>query len=150
MLTSCALLKRNSRTSNKTEQETNSVTRLATTSEIKNITNANEVVYQKDSIQAGYSIWFWPKGKFSFLPTGGVTGEFDSVLLKGNLQQIRKSTQTVAVQQAQKENTQATGLANSRSSATTKETVRQSIPEVKLIVIGFIVLALLLIYIFRR
>ena len=150
MTSGCGLFKRTTKTLSKTHQTAQRSTRLESTEEINTVVDSKRIRFQKDSVQTGYSIQFWPKGKLTFLPDGGFSGEFDSVLWKGNFMKTSRSAEIMTAIGQQKLNLKTAKETSQHSSFDQSNLVKQSLPEWKMVIIGLAVAILLLIYWVKR
>jgi hypothetical protein len=101
--TSCSLFQRTTKNSSESSQKNSSSLRMNTAAETNMVKHIEQLQTQKDTVLADYSIRFWPKGELTFLPSGGFSGEFDSVQLKGKLKMLSNSSASVRTDEQKNE-----------------------------------------------
>jgi len=146
VFTSCALFKRTEKTAGQSHLSQSNLNQLSNTEESTRLTNASTMRYLKDSSQLAYSIQLWPKGKFTFLPDGGFSGEFDSVKLQGNRTGKSLLTDSSRTGFFENRHSRSKSISKSNSTADQKNTFMKSLPDIKIIILFSIALSALLIF----
>lgn len=150
VISSCSLFKASKKTTSKTHQTTNDLTKFDGTIQTNTITKSTQISYKKDSARMGYTIQFWPKGKLEFSLTNGFSGDFDSVVLKGNLMEIGRSAQVMASTGQQKSTVKAAIIDSQQSVSDRAKTIKQSSFQWKVVLAAVLIVIFLLFYWFRR
>ena len=93
LLYSCALFKQNTKTIEEQERLSDRQTRVKRVEEMESSNQMQRLTFRQDSLQSAYSFWLWPKGNIKFAAGNGFEGSFDSILVKGNLNQLTRQTE---------------------------------------------------------
>jgi hypothetical protein len=140
LLTGCALLKRNTKTTDETYNKAENVTDLKTTVTTDKQRNIQQLIYRKDSADASYTIQFWPKGVLDFSPGAGFRGEFDSILMKGKQKQLAETSGILSAGEAESRKSAAVLHQKSQLKSGKKKVEEVEKNDVKLFIIILIVL----------
>lgn len=134
----CGLLQKTTKTTSQSSESANSLSTLKTAAETSSTASAKLLKFKKDSVNADYSIQFWPKGALVFLPEGGFSGNFDSVKVRGNLRKISRSASSSDHKKTQNGTFHTDLEALHQSAAQTKQEEKKTFPSWIFIVLGFI------------
>lgn len=139
----CGLLQKTTKTTSQSSESANSLSSLKTKAETSSTANAKQLKFKQDSVNADYSIQFWPKGALVFLPEGGFSGDFDSVKVQGKLKKISKSAVSLNHQETQNGTLHTDLKAQHHSAAETKQEEKKTFPSWIFIVLGVAVVLII-------
>lgn len=145
----CSLLTKTVKTTNKDIQEANLRTNLKATTGLDKTKSMQYLYRGKDSMMSAYQIQLWPKGKIVFNESFGFEGEFDSILMKGNLGKLSTLEAATKIDQQDKSKIGLDLIGEARSRSENKTAVEERFPNYVLIIICGLVLATALFFIIR-
>lgn len=147
---SCSLFKQTTKTTDKAGGQTNQVNQVQASSNQISTDKSQRLLLLKDTIKDNYAIRFWPKGMLKFSPYGGLEGEFDSVLMNGNLNILRNSSEMLTHNREQKAIVSGSLKQTSSNSFWRNQAEKISQWNWKWVITGIILLLLGLIWLFRE
>ena len=91
LFTACTLFKRSSKISDQSFNNSSKNIDLHASSATDKKTSSRQYTFHNDSVSADYTIRLWPRGTANFSPTGGFSGQFDSIQVVGRQQMLQSS-----------------------------------------------------------
>lgn len=131
--TSCSLFQHTTKNQSESSQKASSSLEMSTAVKTNTAKHTEQVQTQKDTVLAGYAIRFWPKGNLTFWPSGGFSGEFDSIQLKGKVKMLRNSSASVSTNELKNEIKRENLRANQNKNFSTRDVTKTSSTDIKLI-----------------
>lgn len=140
--TSCSLFQHTTKKQREKLYKASSSLAVNTTAKTNTVKHTEQLKTQKDTALADYYMRFWPKGNLTFLPSGGFSGEFDSIQLKGKLQVMRNSTASVLTNEQKNEIKHKKLQADQDEHFSSNDISKTSAMDLKLLIfVAFILLA---------
>jgi hypothetical protein len=146
----CNMLKKTTRTKEEHTLEENMELRKSSARIQEKLTDTKFLTLRRDTAWGVYTVQLWPRGKFTYLPTGGFEGVFDSILVRGKIAKGSGyvSQNTVKEISKQKESSDSVLKTNKKSVESNRQIER--IPDIKLILVISIVAIITLFYVIKR
>jgi len=91
LCTACTLFKRSSKTTDQSFNNSSNKIDLYASSATDKKTDSRQYTFHNDSVSADYTMRLWPRGTASFSPTGGFSGQFDSIQVVGRQRKLQSS-----------------------------------------------------------
>lgn len=142
----CGLFNRNTSSSFRAQTEATENLKSASRSDLQTETVIREMSTVKDTVDADYTLQFYPDGKIEFAIDGTFSGAFDSIRMTGKQRKLRSSQRSgerkTTAQTSVSKQTEATG----KMKSSTKSNERKSKPDVILWLVIMVVMLFLLFF----
>lgn len=141
MSVSCSLFQRTTKKQSEKLYKSSSNLVMNSKAKTNTVKHTEQLHTQKDTVINDYYVRFWPKGNLTFLPSGGFSGEFDSVQLKGKLQVMSNSSALMLKDEEKNEIKHKKLQANQNENFSSKDVAKTSSMDVKLLIfVAFLLL----------
>lgn len=131
--TSCSLFQRTTKNQTESIQKASSSLAMSTAVNTNTAKHTEQLQMQKDTVLSGYAIRFWPKGNLTFWPSGGFSGEFDSIQLKGKLKMSSNSSSLISTDEQKNEIKRKNLHADQNKNISTSDVTKTSSIDIKFI-----------------
>jgi len=146
ILTSCSLMNKTTKNSEAHQYEMTSNNSLKTDLQQEKLT-LTDSVFDSDQINTtSFDVFLWPKGNLKFTADGGMEGNFDSVLVKGQRAQKTKTHGKLLRKITDKSALLTQIEEQKKEKVEEKKLSKKSLPDGKFILAILILVIILLIY----
>jgi hypothetical protein len=135
LLSSCSILKKNSKTTDESLIRISNDTESQTAAFKSKQISQQQINYQRDSSGGDYTIRFWPKGKVDYSPGGMISAEYDSILMKGNQHQLTSAISLLGINAMDSSKFTNNTRHKNRRTLAKKKVEKVSIPDIRLILL---------------